>query len=383
MKYSLYALFTACLLVNQSLSAMDKMKIVLLSEERLENIEIDRVTRNGVPLIQLKSLNQFTTKGSSSASCAYHGLRNTCVVAKGAQHPKTSVEEVLFSQEHMSQILGPNGLWRKKMQDMRGGTNGDWLDAYELQDLIKKVGNESFSNDFLVGIYGHILKGQFDPHKSLEQNSVQVKEFLSQRNEFFDSLIEQAHSRKDFVGGVLIYVELPVSLVDNIIAVVSGTLRDWLSLATWARVYRSQQNLHGHWIALVVVSAQGEHQYMVLDSAGNVSRLNDKKVDQVLMLVENKRWDEMPTVPAAYTKEAARLATLHKEVSIEAFEQEREILGRIEALEQYKRSKYLLTTLVVLAGIYWYYHRQSVTEATEYTLDEILPAVGNNSIEVT
>ncbi len=198
----------------------------------------------------------------------------------------------------------------------------------------------------------------------------------------FNQLLEQARSEKDFVGGVLIYEELPPNLADKVAAFIGGTLRDWVSFVIRSTVYRPQQSLHGHWIALVVISAQGERQYFVMDSAGNKCRLNDKKVEQACMLLENKRWDEVPTVPAAYTEEAARLRALREEVSIEAFEQKWEILNRIEALERYKRSKYLLATLVVLVGIYWYYHRQPVSEATEYTLDEILPVEGRDIIEV-
>ncbi len=187
MKYSIYALFTACLLIHFSLSAMDEVKVALLSEEQLENIELGRIIQNGRPLIQLKVLNQFTTPGSSAASCSLHGLRNTGVVTHAAQHPEASLEEELLSQEHMNEQLGPHGAWRKIIQDKRRGTNGDWLEDYELNALIEKVINEGEIKNASVGIYGHISQGQFDPHDTLEQNSVHVNEVVeAQSNDPFN-----------------------------------------------------------------------------------------------------------------------------------------------------------------------------------------------------
>ncbi len=251
----------------------------------------------------------------------------------------------------MLEKLGPQGAWRNVMRKERKSPNTDWLDGSELAKLITKL-----ELDIPIGIFGDYQAAQLDPKMKLNEALQTIEAFTNaQVEKRLEKLIEIASKKDDFIGGVLIYQPLTPSALQKLFAATYSTLQDWLSLISRARLYRPQQSVRGHWISLAVISLGGKRQYLVIDSGGNITRLYDKKVEQMIMLIENKRLDSEPSVDN-YQEEATALKELHKKVSIVAFEQKREILGRIETQERYRRSKNILIALLVIGALYYYYY---------------------------
>ena len=101
-----------------------------------------------------------------------------------------------------------------------------------------------------------------------------------------------------------------------------------------------------------------------------------------MMLIENKRFDEVyPVLDPSYADEADKLEELHQEVSVVAFEQEREIIGRIEIKDRYTRSRSILLALLALGGLYGSYCYLCPSEIAKAAVEgsDILPLIATIS----
>lgn len=69
--------------------------------------------------IQVSVLNQFSTEGSSAASCGYHALRNGLLLADAVLRPQENSLAKLKDVQHMNELLNSKGTWRTFIRQLR------------------------------------------------------------------------------------------------------------------------------------------------------------------------------------------------------------------------------------------------------------------------
>ena len=243
-------------------------------------------------LLQVKVLDQFSTEGSTPASCAYHALRDGLAIAQASLYADKADHYIreLSSVAHMQEKLSFNGGWRAYIQSLHPyDAQTDWLDGKDMQKVAKYAVDHELNINLPIAVYGDAKVAQSETTTTLEQALQDVAEFAAlQVHDEFKDLKDVAVSGNDFIGVVLIYQEswgVP-DMLEGMISGVECTFRDWMSLVLRSPIYQSLGSVYGHWIPLVVISKAGQRQYIVTDSAGNYNRLNDPKVHEVIALLE-------------------------------------------------------------------------------------------------
>lgn len=159
---------------------------------------------------------------------------------------------------------------------------GNWLETGEMPKLIaaqKERGILENEPTLLVATYGDDLGGD-------EQHAVASDKIIQ-----LYSLIRE--TEMDCVGVVLVYLPggSPKGSNSSVVRRVFSWFGSWFSSKGFAQeagdIQSGQDN--GHWISLIVSRIKGDLRYYALDSLGNVNRLRDSRINEVIDIFDGKK----------------------------------------------------------------------------------------------
>lgn len=204
---------------------------------------------NSVTIEQIPVKDQFDSDAGGSASCGYHSILNAKEICDAIKRGRV-VRFIRACLKQIEWLFGDDGVWRNQIRDRRGEpTEGDWLSGIEIDYLMKE------NND--LGAYPHTT---LDDIKQVKNSAVFECDIAPVKKAMQDAL----QAGRDYLHQFFM-----------------GTMEQYAGPNDEIRTTQ------GHWFTVVLhQDKNGKRKYVIAESLGNRSRINDDLVETLINALE-------------------------------------------------------------------------------------------------